>query len=178
MKILIWSDLQFHTWRKFGYNEDGMLKRLSDQISILDQITELTKTEKIDLGIFAGDLVEIRGNITVECMYYLQKWMNEQTVDWLFDDGNHDNKNDTVFSPHYSMYSALGVDTRPNFFRTLPENKYPIRIKTVHYYDEIDEESIKDNDLVVLHKTPLGSSQNGYTFKDGVNWKPLAINRS
>ena len=84
MRIIIWSDLQLHTWRKFGYDPETRIPvRLSDQISVMDQVTEIANSEKVDLGIFGGDWFEVRGSILVECLYFTKCWMKQQKIEWL-----------------------------------------------------------------------------------------------
>jgi DNA repair exonuclease SbcCD ATPase subunit len=169
-RVLIWADLQLHTWEQFGISKDNMSRRMLEQKSILEQITTINKERKIDLAIFAGDWVQIVGDHPTEVVMMTIEYFKKDRTPYMFADGNHDLE-DTVTPTWYQNVA--------NMLRALAEKppeaiKAP-SIKIVGFQDKVDYEELKGFDIVVLHKQPELTTDFGHKMK-GVDWKKLAKN--
>lgn len=169
-KVLIWADLQLHTWEQFGISKGNMSRRMLEQQSILEQIKKINKERRIDFNIFGGDWVQIVGDHPTEVVMMTIKYFQEDRTPYLFADGNHDLE-DTVSPTWYqniaNMLRVLAAAT--------PKNQFGLQIRTVHYQDKVDYDELKGYDIVVLHKQPEMLNDFGHKMK-GVDWQKIAKN--
>lgn len=169
-KVLIYADLQLHTWEQFGIAKGNMSRRMLEQQSILEQIKKINKERRIDFNIFGGDWVQIVGDHPTEVVMMTIKYFQEDRTPYLFADGNHDLE-DTVSPTWYqniaNMLRVLAAAT--------PKNQFGLQIRTVHYQDKVDYDELKGYDIVVLHKQPEMLNEFGHKMK-GVDWQKIAKN--
>jgi DNA repair exonuclease SbcCD nuclease subunit len=95
LKFAVFSDLQAHQWTDCSslVTDLGVQKRLLDHVSVIDQITEICKTNSIKLIIFLGDLYQLRGIIDTAVESYILKSfraMGNDVDNIVMVAGNHD----------------------------------------------------------------------------------------
>jgi len=172
MRIGLISDLHLQNWNSFGYCSDNKIsKRLLKQKEVFEQAADIFKKEAVDFIIFGGDWTHSVGTISNEVLNISKDLLNNLSLPILFASGNHDTPVRYLPKDHHILTNILY-----DFKRDVNIDKELIkRVKLVNFYDDISNISdIKDYDLVVVHKTPVGSVVGKHIFNEGVNWRKLA----
>ena len=160
MKYMIFSDTHLHTWRRFGHDpETGLSRRLREQQDVLKQILDIQEKEKPDYTICGGDVFHKVGEIPIECINIANKFPTlwERIVP-----GNHDLID--IKNPKWFHFSGHIIQKD----RTLPKS-----VKLIGYTDEINYDEIKDYELVIAHKVPVGCCDGSWVFDEGADWRRL-----
>jgi DNA repair exonuclease SbcCD ATPase subunit len=166
MKFLFFSDLHSHIWKPIGQG-DELYKRLLEQENVIDQIIDIRDRYNA-ITVFGGDLFHKVGDVPVESINMVKKL----TIDILVC-GNHDIRNRV--SPNWFNIAGNIFDARCDSIDNIFDIG-GIKIKVVNYFDKVDYAKVKGYDIVVLHKTPIGSKVGDFVFEDGVDWKQLSKN--
>jgi DNA repair exonuclease SbcCD ATPase subunit len=169
MKDLFFTDLHLSVYKRFGIDDKLKLsKRLLDQKNVLQQILDKCKKYKIERVLFGGDFFHEDIAIPTEALN-IAKWFFDELrlmrINFYACRGNHDLvRKENILDEYYSLRPFL----KDNF---LPED-----IFWGHYDIEYDVTKIKGYNLVIMHKTPIGSKLHGYTFDEGIDWRTLSEN--
>jgi DNA repair ATPase RecN len=169
MKIALFTDWHLHKWMSFGVDENGLSKRLNDQIQVSEKIKNFLLEQKIKRLIFGGDLYHKVGEVPVECMNVAHdffRFLRENNIEYDLVGGNHDFINRKF--PQWYHYAS-----RPFELVNLGEEE--AQIKLINYIDEVNYDEIVGFDIVVAHKQPNLVNEYGIKF-DGVDWERLAEN--
>ena len=176
MKILLAADLHLHLWRKFGTDiKTGLPRRLVEQLDLIDQMRKLVDDRKIDVAMFAGDLVHKVGEIPVEVLNFAYRKFDEWGIPIYFEDGNHD----IIAREDPKWYESAVEPFRRRYWEArhgqaiLDNHKVKFVGVPFGSYGKLTKK-IEGNDLVIVHDTPAGSYYGGYQFPVGVPWKDLA----
>jgi DNA repair exonuclease SbcCD nuclease subunit len=166
MGYLISSDWHLHNWKNFGIDTNvGISKRLLDQQKVLNQIYSIYKEKNITQLLFGGDLFHAVENVPVDALNVASVVF--KLFSYLLCGGNHDFENRK--NPRWFNYSG-------GPFTLLNRQNIPKNIKLVHYYEDINYDTLKGYDIVILHKTPRGSKIGNYVFDEGVDWETISKN--
>lgn len=171
MKIGIFGDLHIHSYKRFGLNPvSGLSRRLDDQVCILNQMLDIFKNVKYVIG--GGDILHKSSEIPTECINILRHFFYQLDlfgIKTFMVTGNHD---------LVVLDNPIWYNITTNFFNVNNDMSFinDNNIKLINYNDVVDYNVIKGYNLVILHKMPIGSKQNGYTFEDGIDWKTLSQN--
>jgi len=172
-KTLIFTDFHGHNWTQFGLNtETNLSKRLQDQINVLEQILKIIKERKIERVIVGGDLTHKTGEVPIEVLNILKNFFNKlksANTEIILNNGNHDMIN-RINPKWFEISTNIFLDNNSKI------NLETEKIKLIPFNEEVDYNKIKGYDLVLLHKTPIGSKVGNYTFNEGVDWKILSQN--
>lgn len=162
MKLLVYSDIQFHPWREFSrILPSGRNSRLEDQLNVQDEIFKFSVENSIDLLVHTGDLFEeLSQKIDKEVfLSVFSKFVefSKKTIPVILLAGNHD--------------QLTKIDTGLHILEPFKE------IKNVAVIDKTTVEKIEDIDLcfipykrsnfaeeVVKTVANLSSSKNRYLF--------------
>lgn len=161
MKIVTYSDIQFHPWREFSrILPSGRNSRLEDQLNVQDEIFKFSVENNIDLLVHTGDLFEeLSQKIDKEVfLSVFSKFVefSKKTIPVILLAGNHD--------------QLTKIDTGLHILEPFKE------IKNVVVIDKTTIETIDDIDLCfipykrsnfaeeVKNIVTLSSSKNRYLF--------------
>ena len=171
MRLGLISDTHFQNWQAFGQcHENRISKRLLQQRDNFLHAVGVFQKERVDCIIHGGDWVHSVGSVSNEVLNISSEILRGLAVPILLVCGNHDTpvriapKDHHIITNILSQFSSMGVEK-------------PFQSKNIcliNYQDEVDYDKTKGYDLVVLHKTPVGSKLGNYTFGEGVDWQRLA----
>jgi DNA repair exonuclease SbcCD ATPase subunit len=181
MRILIFTDLHLHLWRKFGLDlRTGLPRRLVEQLAVMDKVGNIILEKKVDMAAFVGDLLHKVGEVPVEVTNFAHDKIKKWGIPVYFVPGNHDivNREDPKWyesSVHFFQQNYWFQTPGPAILV-----KNSVKILGIGFGDyakyEKDGEEIKGYDLVFIHDTPAGAMIGGYKMDTGVDWKKLAKN--
>lgn len=173
MKISVFTDLHIENYEKFGINEEtGLARRLHDFEEFLAWMRRFNKEHEVDCCVFGGDWFHKVGVVSTEALNVTRDHFNNETVPYFFVRGNHDmirrknpHKHEVVTNIIEGMSVVSAEASVHNFIRD--------NVALVGYDSQIDVDSIKGKQLVVVHKQPVLTNQYGFKF-DGIDWSMLA----
>jgi DNA repair exonuclease SbcCD nuclease subunit len=170
VRIGLISDTHFQNWQAFGQcHENRISKRLLKQKDNFLQAIDFFQKEKVDFIVHGGDWVHTVGSVSNEVLNISNDLLDGLSIPIVFDCGNHDTPVRVSPKKHHLLTNIL------NKLRVYkPSEEKLSRIFIINYQDEVDYDKVKGYDLVVVHKTPVGSILGNFTFEDGVNWRKLA----
>jgi len=169
-KFIIFSDIHLNNWSGPVNSKERISQRLLDQKSVLQQLIDLA-VENDAVLLNGGDTFHAVGAVPTEALNVYSWFLNEIRkcgLRYYAVSGNHDQ---TLRKNLGQWHDIL------NLFQDKQQRNKELSEMKVRFvdYDEEDIYSIKDNDIVVLHKQPACSNKYGFKH-EGVDWKKIAKN--
>lgn len=169
-KFIIFSDIHLNNWSGPIDAVERISQRLLDQKSVLQQLIDLA-VENDAVLLNGGDTFHAVGAVPTEALNVYSWFLNEIRkcgLRYYAVSGNHDQ---TLRKNLGQWHDIL------NLFQDKQQRNKELSEMKVRFvdYDEEDIYSIKDNDIVVLHKQPACSNKYGFKH-EGVDWKKIAKN--
>jgi DNA repair exonuclease SbcCD ATPase subunit len=169
-KYLIFSDIHLSNYSGKVNPIEKISQRLVDQKSILQQLIDLA-VEQDAVLLDGGDVFHCVGAVPTEALNvysWFLKEVEKYELKYYATQGNHD----LVLRKDGKQWHSI-----LNLFQDKQQRDKELSEMKVRFvdYDEEDVYSIKDNDIVVLHKQPACSNKYGFKH-EGVDWKKVAKN--